>query len=427
MKIVKYDKSLDVDKLLDRKTEPGEKIRDQVLAIIENVKENGNQALIDYSKQFDHVELDSLRVSKEEIKEALELVDNELQLIYKEAGENIRKFHNEQKSESWIIENPDGSILGQKVTPIEEIGIYVPGGKAAYPSTVLMDAVPAQVAGVKRIAMVTPPNKEGKVDAHILAAANSIGIDEIYKVGGAQAVAALAYGTESIKPVSKIVGPGNAYVATAKKEVFGKVDIDMIAGPSEVLIIADEKANPRYIAADLLAQAEHDEMAMPILITTDETMPEKVLDEIEDQIAKDINRKVIAQSSVNDYGFIFVTDNLDEAFDLSNKIAPEHLELLIQNPEKSVDKVKNAGAIFIGAYTPEPVGDYFAGPNHTLPTSGTAKFSSPLGVYDFQKRSSIINYPKDKLKEVAEKVVDFAESEGLDAHANSVKQRMKDF
>lgn len=423
MRIIEYTPEIDINELLDRKSDPGDQVRDIVIEIIENVKDNGDQALKDYSKKFDNVNLENLRVTEEEIQEALTLVEDNLKEIYKEASENIRNYHQEQKSDSWQINKENGIMLGQKVTPIKEIGIYVPGGKAAYPSTVLMDAIPAQVAGVERIAMVTPPNKEGKVDPHILAAANIIGIDEIYKVGGAQAVAALAYGTESIKPVSKIVGPGNAFVATAKKEVFGKVDIDMIAGPSEVLVIADKSANPSFIAADLLAQAEHDQMAMPILITDDQNLANSISEEIERQIAEDINRKEIAQASIDDYCFVFIVNDLEEAYSLANDIAPEHLELLIEDPHSGIDSIKNAGAIFIGSFTPEPVGDYFAGPNHTLPTSGTAKFSSPLGVYDFQKRSSLIYYPEEAFNNIADKVIDFAESEGLDAHANSIRQR----
>lgn len=425
MKIIEYDNTVNLDQLLNRESDPGEQVRDTVLEIIQNIRKNGDSALLEYTKKFDGADLDALRVSREEIEEAKNAVGEELLEVYKTAADNIRDFHEKQREESWSYEARPGVILGQQITPIERVGLYVPGGKAAYPSTVLMDAIPAKVAGVESIAMVTPPGADGKIDEHILAAADIAGVDEIYKTGGAQAVAALAYGTESIKPVYKIVGPGNIFVATAKKEVFGKVDIDMIAGPSEVLVIADESANPAYIAADLLAQAEHDEMAMPILITTDKEIAQKALDQIDHQIKEEISRKTIARKSVDDYGLIFIVEDLKEAFDLANQIAPEHLELLIEDAQDHYKDIRNAGAIFIGSYTPEPVGDYFAGPNHTLPTSGTAKFSSPLGVYDFQKRSSLLNYSQDALKEIGEQVMDFAKSEGLDAHANSVKQRVK--
>ena len=365
-------------------------------------------------------------MTEAEIDEAFSAVPAELLDIIREAAQNIRDFHEKQLETTWTYTPKPGVILGQHITPIERVGLYVPGGKATYPSTVLMDAIPALVAGVKSLVMVTPPGRDGKINPTILAAAKIAGVHEIYKIGGAQAVAALAYGTETIKPVNKIVGPGNIYVATAKKEVFGKVDIDMIAGPSEVLIIADENANPVYAAADLLSQAEHDELAMPILVTTSADLGEQVIEEVYRQISEDLNRKEIAKKSVDDYGFVFIVKDLDEAFELSNQIAPEHLELLIEHPMDSLEKVKNAGAIFMGAYTPEPLGDYFAGPNHTLPTSGTAKFSSPLGVYDYMKKSSILSYDQAALRSVYPKIAAFARSEGLDAHAKAVERRFED-
>lgn len=414
-----------LDTLLKRNSDPGESVRDTVLEIIDTVRDRGDQALLDYTQTFDGVRLSSLRVTPEEIEEAKASIDPALLRAFETAAEHIKSFHEHQKEESFTYEARGGVILGQKITPIEKAGIYVPGGKAAYPSTVLMNALPAKVAGVKKIVMTTPPGKDGKIPANILACADIAGVDEIYKVGGAQAIAALAYGTESVPAVDKITGPGNIFVATAKKEVFGRVAIDMIAGPSEVLVIADESANPAWVAADLLAQAEHDEMAMPVLVTTDPTLPGKVAAEIDRQIDEDLSRKSIARASVNDYGKIFVAETLGEAFDLANRIAPEHLELSIRDAEEHVDDVKNAGAIFIGSYTPEPVGDYFAGPNHTLPTSGTARFSSPLGVYDFQKRSSILKYDRDALSKEARDVAAFARSEGLDAHARSVERRFE--
>ncbi|KNZ42116.1 histidinol dehydrogenase [Acetobacterium bakii] len=425
MKLINYNKNTNLIKLLKRNEEEQDDIRNAVLEIIKGVKKDGNSALLYYTKALDKCELTHLQVTEEEIQEAYDAVPESLLDIMREAAINIRSFHEKQLEKTWTYAPLPGVILGQHITPIERVGLYVPGGKANYPSTVLMDAIPALVAGVQSLVMVTPPGRDGKINPTILAAAKIAGVHEIYKLGGAQAIAALAYGSETIKPVNKIVGPGNIYVATAKKEVFGKVDIDMIAGPSEVLIIADENANPVYAAADLLSQAEHDELAMPILVTTSQVLGEQVIEEVYRQIEEDLNRKLIAKKSVDDFGFVFIVKNLDEAFSLSNEIAPEHLELLIENPMNSLEKVKNAGAIFMGPYTPEPLGDYFAGPNHTLPTSGTAKFSSPLGVYDYMKKSSILSYSQDALENVYEKIATFARSEGLDAHAKAVERRFE--
>ena len=425
MKTVIYDKNKDLEKLLKRNDDARDDIRNAVLEIIKGVKTDGNAALLYYTQTLDHCELTQLQVTEAEIQEAFDSVPDSLLDIIREAAGNIRAFHEKQLETTWTYEPKPGVVLGQHITPIGRVGLYVPGGKATYPSTVLMDAIPALVAGVESLVMVTPPGRDGKINPNILAAAKIAGVQEIYKIGGAQAIAALAYGTETIKPVNKIVGPGNIYVATAKKEVFGKVDIDMIAGPSEVLIIADEHANPVYAAADLLSQAEHDEMAMPILVTTSEDLGKQVIAEVYRQIEADLGRKDIARKSVDDFGFVFIVNDLDEAFELSNQIAPEHLELLIENPMSALEKVKNAGAIFMGAYTPEPLGDYFAGPNHTLPTSGTAKFSSPLGVYDFIKKSSILSYDQHCLGDVYQKIAAFARSEGLDAHAKAVERRFE--
>ncbi|MDZ5723810.1 histidinol dehydrogenase [Acetobacterium sp. K1/6] len=426
MKTIIYKQDMDLDTILKRNEDEREDIRNAVLEIIKGVKNDGNAALLYYTQALDHCVLTHLQVTEEEIETAFSAVPDELLDIIREAAQNIRDFHEKQLETTWTYSPKPGVILGQHITPIERVGLYVPGGKATYPSTVLMDAIPALVAGVKSLVMVTPPGRDGKINPTILAAAKIAGVHEIYKLGGAQAIAALAYGTETIKPVNKIVGPGNIYVATAKKEVFGKVDIDMIAGPSEVLIIADENANPVYAAADLLSQAEHDELAMPILVTTSAELGEQVIEEVYRQISKDLSRKEIAKKSVDDYGFVFIVKDLDEAFELSNQIAPEHLELLIKDPMASLEKVKNAGAIFMGAYTPEPLGDYFAGPNHTLPTSGTAKFSSPLGVYDYLKKSSILSYDQAALQAVYPKIAAFARCEGLDAHAKAVERRFED-
>ena len=411
--------------VLKRDESDTESIKKTVDTVIADVKKGGDSALFKFTEKFDGAKLNTLRVTEEEITKALDQTDPALLDIMREAAENIQAFHEKQLETTWTYEPKPGITLGQKITPLARVGVYVPGGKAAYPSTVLMDTVPAMVAGVSSVAMVTPPGKDGSVHPHILSAASIAGVTEIYKVGGAQAVAALAYGTESITPVDKIVGPGNIFVATAKRSVFGKVDIDMIAGPSEVLLLADERANAEYAAADLLSQAEHDEMAMPILVTTSESFADAVIVEIDKQLNADLRRKAIARASVDDFGFAFVCDNLDEAFDMAARVAPEHMEIMLPDAETYLDRVVNAGAVFLGSYSPEPLGDYFAGPNHTLPTSGTAKFSSPLGVYDFLKRTSIIQYSKDALAEVSDKIAAFAYAEGLDAHAKSIERRFK--
>ena len=413
-----------MDELLKRRESDQSDIENTVKDIIDNIKKRGDEALLEYTNKFDGVELSDIKVTKEEITAAREAVGEGFLEILEEAAANIKEYHECELEETWMKEFRPGVRLGQKITPIGRVGIYVPGGKAGYPSTVLMDSIPAVVAGVESIAMVTPPLKDGRVDPYILAAASVAGVDEIYKVGGAQSVAALAYGTETIAPVNKIVGPGNIYVATAKKQVFGKVAIDMIAGPSEIGILADENAKKEIIAADLLSQAEHDEMAASILVTTSSKFAEEVKEEVYRQIEL-LPRQEIMTKSIDNYGTIFVANTKEEAVDIMNEVAPEHLEILFEDAESFVDSIKNAGAIFIGQYTPEPVGDYFAGPNHTLPTSGTAKFSSPLGTYDFFKRSSLLCYEKDALERIAEKVQSFAEKEGLFAHSNAVKKRFE--
>lgn len=414
-----------LDRLLKRNEADQQSTRDGVLAIIDRVKAEGDAALRALTAQFDGCTVTDLKVSAKEIDEAFAAADPKLVAAIEKAADNIRAFHKKQLETTWTYEPAPGITLGQHITPIERVGVYVPGGKAAYPSTVLMDTIPAVVAGVNAIAMVTPPGENGKINPNILCAAKIAGVSEIYKVGGAQAVAALAYGTETIAPVHKIVGPGNIFVATAKKEVFGKVAIDMIAGPSEVLVLCDGSADPEWIAADLLSQAEHDEMAMPILVTTDDAFANAVIDEVYRQIKADLRRKTIAKSAVDHFGFVFVCDDLDEAFELAGRVAPEHMELALPDAKAYLDRVQNAGAIFLGSYSPEPLGDYFAGPNHTLPTSGTAKFSSPLGTYDFIKRSSIIEYGEANLRAVADDIVIFAEAEGLDAHAKSIERRFR--
>lgn len=397
-----------------------------VSEIIARVKENGDKALFEYSEKFDKVTLSSLEVSAEEIDEAFRAVDSEFIDIIKEAAENIREFHKRQVRNSFVINERDGVVIGQKVMPIEKVGLYVPGGTAAYPSTVLMDSVPAKIAGCSEIVMVTPPAKDGKVNPVILAAAKIAGVDKIFKVGGAQAIAALAYGTESVPKVDKIVGPGNAYVAEAKKQVFGKVSIDMIAGPSEILVVADSTCNPKFVAADMLSQAEHDRMASAVLVTDSYEFAKLVSDELERQIPM-LPRCDIARSSIDNNGKIIVAEgNLSLAIDIANEIAPEHLELCVDNPFDYLDKIKHAGSIFMGKNCPEALGDYFAGPNHTLPTSGTARFSSPLGVEDFVKTSQFTYYTKDALSRVANKVAYFANKEGLDAHAKSATIRFED-
>ena len=394
--------------------------------IINNVRTNKDKAIFEYTLKFDKFELnkDNIKVTKEEIDEAYTLVDKSLIEVMKHSALNIKEFHEKQMHNSWISTKDDGSILGQKITPIDISGVYVPGGKAAYPSSVLMNIIPAKVAGVKKIIMTTPPNKEGKINPGTLVAASIAGVDEIYKVGGAQAIAAMAFGTESIPKVSKITGPGNIFVALAKKACFGFVSIDSIAGPSEILVLADESANPRYVAADLLSQAEHDEMASAILITTSRDLANKVSVEVE-EFTKKLEREEIIRASLDNYGYILVADNMEDAIDAANEIASEHLEILTKNPFETMTKIKNAGAIFLGEYSSEPLGDYFAGPNHILPTNGTAKFFSPLNVDDFLKKTSIISYSKDGLMKVHEEIEMFAKSEGLTAHANSVAVRFE--
>ena len=397
-----------------------------VSEIIANVILNKDKALYEYSAKFDKAELTSLEVSEAEINEAFASVDSEFVEIIKEAAENIRNFHKRQVRNSFVISENDGVVTGQKVMPIEKVGLYVPGGTAAYPSTVLMDSIPAKIAGCSEIVMVTPPMKDGKVNPVILAAAKIAGVDRIFKVGGAQAIAALAYGTESVPKVDKIVGPGNAYVAEAKKQVFGKVNIDMIAGPSEILVVADNTCNPAYVAADLLSQAEHDKMASAVLVTDSYELAEAVSDELEKQIPL-LPRAEIARYSIDNNGKIIVAENnLMLAIDIANEIAPEHLEICVDNPFDYLDKIKHAGSIFMGKYCPEALGDYFAGPNHTLPTSGTARFSSPLSVDDFVKKSQFTYYTKDALSKVADKVSYFAKKEGLHAHAKSATIRFED-
>ena len=401
-------------------TDVSEIVRD----IIDNVKENGDKALYQYCEKFDKAKLSSLEVSKEEIDEAFATVEPQFIEILKQAAENIRNFHKQQVRQSFIL-NGDGYVTGQKITPIEKVGLYVPGGTAAYPSTVLMDSIPAKIAGCEEICITTPPSADGKVNPAILAAAKIAGVDRIFKIGGAQAVAALAYGTETVPKVDKIVGPGNAFVAEAKRQVFGLVSIDMIAGPSEILVIADGKSNPKFVAADLLSQAEHDKMASAVLVTDSEELAEKVSAELERQIPL-LPRAEIARISIDNNGKIIVADNLFDVIDVANEIAPEHLELSVDNPFDYLDKIKNAGSIFMGRYCPEALGDYFAGPNHTLPTSGTARFSSPLSVDDFVKKSQYTYYTKETLKKSAESVAFFAEKEGLSAHARSVTVRFED-
>ena len=397
-----------------------------VSSIIADVIKNKDSALLSYTEKFDKVRLDSLEVSAAEIDEAFRSVDAEFVEIIKEAAENIKEFHKRQVRNSFVISEKDGVVIGQKVIPIEKVGLYVPGGTAAYPSTVLMDSIPAKIAGCREIAMVTPPMSNGKVNPVILAAAKIAGVDRIFKVGGAQAIAALAYGTESVPKVDKIVGPGNAFVAEAKKQVFGKVSIDMIAGPSEILVVSDATSDPRFVAADLLSQAEHDRMASAVLVTDDYGFALKVSEELERQIPL-LPRSEIARHSIDKNGKIIVAEgNLLLAIDIANEIAPEHLELCMDNPFDYLDKIKHAGSIFMGKYCPEALGDYFAGPNHTLPTSGTARFSSPLSVDDFVKKTQFTYYTRDALGKVADKVAYFAEKEGLSAHARSATIRFEE-
>lgn len=398
-----------------------------VAEIIANVREKKDEALFAYTKKFDKCDIHAgnVKVTREEIEEAYKKLDENLIAVMKKSAENIRAFHEKQLHNSWIDAKPDGSILGQKITPIGMSGVYVPGGKAAYPSSVLMNVIPAKVAGVEKIIMTTPPDKDGKVYAGTLVAADIAGVNEIYKVGGAQAIAAMAFGTESIPKVDKITGPGNIFVALAKKACFGYVSIDSIAGPSEILVIADETANARYVAADLLSQAEHDEMASAILITTSKQLAEEVNVQTE-KMTKELSRKEIIRKSLDNYGYILIADSIQDAVEAANEIASEHLEILTANPYEVMTKIKNAGAVFLGEYSCEPLGDYYAGPNHILPTNGTAKFFSPLNVDDFMKKTSIISYSREALMAVHKDIEVFAESEGLTAHANSIKVRFQD-
>lgn len=395
-----------------------------VTEIIEKVKKEGDKAIFELCEKFDKAKLTTLKVSKEEIETAYNKVEKEFIKTLEYASKNIYEFHSKQKRNGFEIKRENGVIVGQKVTPIERAGIYVPGGTASYPSTVLMDSIPAIVAGCSRVVMVTPPNKDGEINPYILASAKIAGVTEIYKVGGAQAIAGLAYGTESIPKVDKIVGPGNAFVAEAKKQVFGEVSIDMIAGPSEILVVADNKSNPRFVASDLLSQAEHDKMASAVLVTNDIEFAKKVQQEIEVQLDS-LERKDIARSSIDDYGKIIVTSSIERAIEVSNLIAPEHLELCLDNPFSYLDKIKHAGSVFLGRYTPEAVGDYLAGSNHTLPTSGTARFSSPLSVDDFIKKTQYVYYDENSLSQVADKIDLFAKKEGLTAHAKSATIRFE--
>lgn len=398
-----------------------------VKEILEKVREEGDRALFAYTKKFDRAEIteQNVQVTEEEIREAYEAVDPDLVDVIRKSLVNIRSYHEKQKQNSWFTSSEDGTMLGQKVTPLEKVGVYVPGGKAVYPSSVLMNIVPAKVAGVDRIIMTTPPGPDGKVNPSTLVAAKEAGADEIYKAGGAQAVAALAYGTESIPKVDKIVGPGNIFVALAKKTVYGHVSIDSIAGPSEILVLADDSANPRFVAADLLSQAEHDELASAILITTSRELAEKVSSEV-DEFVKKLSRKDIIQKSLDQFGYILLAETMDQAVEAANAIASEHMEIVTRNPFEVMMKVRNAGAIFIGEYSSEPLGDYFAGPNHVLPTNGTAKFFSPLSVDDFIKKSSIVYYSRKALKKIHKDVEQFAASEQLTAHANSIAVRFED-
>ena len=399
---------------------------EQVVAeILDNVKQYGDRALFDYCEKFDHAKLTALQVTQEEIEEAVSQVDKEFLAILERAAVNIRKFHSRQVRNSFVLNDENGIVIGQKIIPVDRAGLYVPGGTAAYPSTVLMDSIPAKIAGCPEVVMVTPPNREGKINPVILAAAKVAGVDKIFKVGGAQAIAALAFGTESVPKVDKIVGPGNAFVAEAKKQVYGVVSIDMIAGPSEILVIADGKSDPRYVAADLLSQAEHDKLASAVLVTDSRDLAEAVAQELEVQIPL-LQRQEIARASIDNNGKIIVAETIEQAVAIANEIAPEHLELCVDNPFDYLDSIRHAGSVFMGRYCPEALGDYFAGPNHTLPTSGTARFSSPLSVDDFIKKTQFTYYTRNALSKVAADVAKFATAEGLTAHAKSAAIRTED-
>lgn len=427
LKLTKETQNNILENLLKRSPNSYGEFESRVNDIIQNVREKRDEAIFEYTLKFDGATInqDNIRVTEEEIKDAYEQVDPKLLDVIRKALVNIRDYHAKQKQYSWFDSDESGIILGQKVTPLKTVGVYVPGGKAVYPSSVLMNVIPAKVAGVSNIIMTTPCGRDGKVYPSTLVAAKEAGVDAIYKVGGAQAIAALAFGTESIPKVDKIVGPGNIYVALAKKAVFGYVSIDSIAGPSEIMVLADETANPRFVAADLLSQAEHDEMASAILVTTSETLAEQVSVEV-DKFVATLSRKEIIRKSLDNYGYILVADTMQDAIDTVNEIASEHLELVTKNPFETMTKIRNAGAIFIGEYSSEPLGDYFAGPNHVLPTNGTAKFFSPLSVDDFIKKSSIISYSREALEPVYKDIVQFAECEKLTAHANSIRVRFED-
>ena len=427
LKLTKETQNNILENLLKRSPNSYGEFESRVNDIIQNVREKRDEAIFEYTLKFDGatIDQDNIRVTEEEIKEAYEQVDPKLLDVIRKALVNIRDYHAKQKQYSWFDSDESGIILGQKVTPLKTVGVYVPGGKAVYPSSVLMNVIPAKVAGVSNIIMTTPCGKDGKVYPSTLVAAKEAGVDAIYKVGGAQAIAALAFGTESIPKVDKIVGPGNIYVALAKKAVFGYVSIDSIAGPSEIMVLADETANPRFVAADLLSQAEHDEMASAILVTTSEALAEQVSVEV-DKFVTTLSIKEIIRKSLDNYGYILVADTMQDAIDTVNEIASEHLELVTKNPFETMTKIRNAGAIFIGEYSSEPLGDYFAGPNHVLPTNGTAKFFSPLSVDDFIKKSSIISYSREALEPVYKDIVQFAECEKLTAHANSIRVRFED-
>lgn len=426
LKLTKETQNNILENLLKRSPNSYGEFESRVNDIIQNVREKRDEAIFEYTLKFDGatIDQDNIRVTEEEIKEAYEQVDPKLLDVIRKALVNIRDYHTKQKQYSWFDSDESGIILGQKVTPLKTVGVYVPGGKAVYPSSVLMNVIPAKVAGVSNIIMTTPCGKDGKVYPSTLVAAKEAGVDAIYKVGGAQAIAALAFGTESIPKVDKIVGPGNIYVALAKKAVFGYVSIDSIAGPSEIMVLADETANPRFVAADLLSQAEHDEMASAILITTSEELADKVSEEV-DGFVKKLSRQEIIQKSLDSYGYILVADTMEEAIETANEIASEHLEIVTKNPFDTMTRIRNAGAIFLGEYSSEPLGDYFAGPNHVLPTNGTAKFFSPLSVDDFIKKSSIISYSREALELVHQDIEDFATAEKLTAHANSIAVRFE--
>lgn len=426
VKLTKETRKNILDQLLKRSPDSYPEFEARVQTIIEQVKKHGDEAVFGYTKQFDGVEITAgnVRVTKEEIEEAYENVDKSLLDVIRKSLVNIRSYHEKQRRYSWFDSTEDGTMLGQKITPLAVVGVYVPGGKAVYPSSVLMNVVPAKVAGVKRIVMTTPPGKDGKIPASTLVAANEAGVDEIYKAGGAQAIAALAFGTESIPKADKITGPGNIYVALAKKAVYGHVSIDSVAGPSEILVLADQSANPRYVAADLLSQAEHDEMASAILVTTSETLAKAVSEEIEGFL-QTLSRAEIIRKSLEQYGFILLADTLEDAVETANEIASEHLEIITENAFEVMMKIRNAGAIFIGPHSSEPLGDYFAGPNHVLPTNGTAKFFSPLSVDDFIKKSSIVYYSREALEPIHRDIIAFAKAERLTAHANSIEVRFE--